>query len=389
MKLRSKTVSTVIVTMCLVMAVFFALTNIILEQRSLNIEEQIVRDDVKLAREALSDDIDSIDKFVIDWSAWDDTYEFIKTKSRKFIQLNLSHDELLKQQLSFIVFVDASGKIIYSKGLSLEYDKDAPVLESLLKYISASGPLISHPDINRVVKGIIALPECPVMIVSRPVVTSEFKGPIAGSLIIGKYISLTKITALVKQTHLSIEFTSIDTNQIPASITQSLLLGTEHESVILKADTMDQITGHTLLKDIYDKPGAFLSVHVPRVLYQQYLGSLKQFIVAIILIILFASLIVVLIIEKILLSRMSKLFKFIASIQSSEKLSERITITGSDEIAAIGSGVNKMLETLEQDVVRLKQAEIQTRESKDFLDKIFKTSADGIIIASKNYSIIV
>ncbi len=96
MTLRSKTVLIVIVTMCFLIGVVFSLADSILRQRSEMLEEQIVRDNVSLVRNALSNEIAGIEKFTMDWSAWDETYEFVKTRAEKYILTNLSHDELLK-----------------------------------------------------------------------------------------------------------------------------------------------------------------------------------------------------------------------------------------------------------------------------------------------------
>ena len=380
MTIRAKTVFIFSAAMCFLVGVFFFLADHILRQRSEMIEQQLVRDDVIRAREALFDEIARIDTFTVDWSAWDETYAFAKTHSLEFVEQNMSHGELLKQRKSFVVFADISGAIFYSQGLTFSYDDEAPVLESLLNTIASTDALVRHTGVDSAVNGIVAVPECLVLITSRPILASDYKGPVAGAFIVGKYLSPTHIEAMAKEIHLSI---TID--YIAAS---SLGPGTLYpEYISVQVDSPHQITGRTLLIDITGKPCAVLSVRLPRVLYKQYLQSLQYFMGVFFVVTLLTGVIMFLFTERIILSRLSRLFVFIRGIQSTEKLSDRIMLGGRDEIAAIGAGVNDMLEKLARDVARSAHAEqaLQISEERyrnifeSFMDVYYRIDAGGII----------
>ncbi len=381
MTLRAKTVYIFSAAMCFLVGVVFFLTDHILRQRSEMIEQQLVRDDVNHARDALFDEIAGIDIFTVDWSAWDETYAFARTHNPEFVERNLSHGELFKQRKSFVVFADASGAIIYSQGLTLSYDGEAPVLESLLKAIASTDALVIHNGIESAVNGIVAVPECVVLITSRPILTGDYKGPVAGAFIVGKYLSPTHINVLARQTHLSIAIDNITVAALDQGV-QAL------EYIAVQVDGPNQITGRTLLMDINGRPCAVLSVRAPRVLYKQYLHSLQYFVGAFLVVALLTGVIMFLFTERIILSRLSRLFAFIRGIQSTEKLSDRIMLGGRDEIAAIGAGVNEMLEKLARDVARSAHAEQALQASEEryrnifeaFMDVYYRIDASGIII---------
>ena len=243
MTLRAKTVYIFSAAMCFLVGVVFFLTDHILRQRSEMIEQQLVRDDVKHARDALFDEVASIDIFTVDWSAWDETYAFARTRTPEFVERNLSHGELLKQRKSFVIFADVSGAIIYSQGLTLSYDGEAPVLESLLKAIASTDVLVRHNDIESAVNGIVAVPECLVLITSRPILTGDYKGPVAGAFIVGKYLSPTHINVLARQTHLSIAIDNITVAALGPGVQAP-------EYIEVQVDGPNQITGRTLLMEL-------------------------------------------------------------------------------------------------------------------------------------------
>ena len=380
MTIRAKTISIFCAAMCFLVGIIFFLTDHILRQRSEMIEQQRVRDDVRRARDALFDEIARIDSFTVDWSAWDETYAFAKSQTLEFVEQNLSHGELLKQRKSFIVFADISGAIFFSQGLTFTYDEEAPVLESLLQAIASTDALVKHPGIESAINGIIAVPECLVLITSRPILTSDYKGPAAGAFIVGKYLSPPHIETLAKEIHLSI---SID----PVSAFSSGPGALSPENIGVQVDSPNQITGRTLLMDITGRPCAVLRVHLPRVLYRQYMDSLQYFVGAFLLVTLLTGLILFWFTERTILSRLSRLVAFIKGIQSTEKLSDRIILGGRDEIAAIGAGVNDMLEKLARDVARSVHAEQALQASEEryrhifesFMDVYYRIDADGII----------
>ncbi|MEI6126399.1 MAG: CHASE4 domain-containing protein, partial [Pseudomonadota bacterium] len=350
MTIRSKLVCIVIATLLFLVGLVFFLAHNFLRPNIEKVEEHLVRDHITRVRDALFQEVDRIDIFTVDWSAWDETYEFARTRTSDFVTRNLTHGELLKQQKSFIVFTDASGEIIYSQGLTLSHDGEAPVLESLLKAIASTPGLVRHPGLDSSVKGIVAVPECLVLITSRPIRTGAYKGPVAGSLIVGTYLSPTHIDELARQTHVSITIehtaAALSGPEIPAI-----------DYIAVKADSNDQISGRSLLVDITGKPCGILNVRVPRVLFNQYLNSMWYFMLAFIVVVLLSGGIIFLFTHQVILSPISQLVRFIEGIQSAEKISNRIVLGGRDEFLAIGTGINDMLEKLESDITRRGQTE--------------------------------
>jgi len=357
--LRTKTALTVVIIMGLLTAAVLVISEFILKQRGLALEAEIVHNNVGLAQNALYDDLEQIDKFAMDWANWDDTYEFLTTRTPRYVESNLSHSELLTQQLSFMVFVDAARSIIFSTGLSLDYESEEPVLASLLEYIKASKTLSTHSSNAHAIKGFVALPECYALIVSRPVLTSAYQGPAAGSLIVGRYLSPAKMDVLSKQTRLALSIAGAHTAHASSSFADALRAHPDPAFILVKALNATQVNGYALMRDIHQEPCFVLSVQCPRTIYQQYIQGQRYFMAAIVAVFLCAAPLVFVFFDRHIIARLSKLSAFLQGIRSTEMLSDRVVLAGTDEIGSIGLKINTMLDWLQRDLAKRREAEQQ------------------------------
>ena len=385
MTIRTKTLlAFLFFTSCLI-AVVIGAGILFLQHRFRTIEDQMTRDHVIRAHNALLEDLEAIDRFALDWSNWDDTYQFVTTSSktyqRTYIASNLSNNEQVKQGLSFMVFMNASGTLVHALGTSPEYDTPAPILHTLLDRIITTPLLYRHANELSIVKGFMLIPELPVMIVSRPILTSRNTGPIAGTLIVGRYLSPTKVAALSRSVRLTITVSDVSFFEASLPIVKKLFEPNARERILVSPLDQNRIAGYTVLKDIFNKPAILIGIETPRLMYQQYRESLLYFIASFILIGLLTAAAFYFFVDRAFLLRLTNLSEFLQNIRSTGDLSRKTTASGTDEIGIIASAVNTMLETLQQNVEKIKAAEHDARESYTFLENVFNVSADGIVIA--------
>lgn len=90
-------------------------------------EENGVRQDVQRAESALSNEISGLETKATDWSAWDDTYDFIQDENTEYIKSNLVDSTFINLRLNLMVFVDNSGRIVWAKAFDLTEKKEAPL----------------------------------------------------------------------------------------------------------------------------------------------------------------------------------------------------------------------------------------------------------------------
>jgi diguanylate cyclase (GGDEF)-like protein/PAS domain S-box-containing protein len=253
------------------------------------LEQRDMRKNVERVRNTLTNEFDSLQGTVADWSNWDDTYAFIENRNPGFIKSNIVDQPFIGLKLNFMIFVNSSGQIVYGRGFDLVQKKEVPIPESILKQVSAiSGTQSTNPgkQVNNL--GMLALPENPLVIVSRHILTSEAKGPSRGILIFAYYLDDLKIKHLADSTHLSPMIKRFDDPQLPADFVaiRSELVNQQlnQSSIVIRPLSDDAIAGYTLINDIYGKPALILRVDVPRDIYKQAQANLSYLLISLLIV---------------------------------------------------------------------------------------------------------
>ncbi|MCT7980125.1 sensor histidine kinase [Laspinema olomoucense] len=328
-------------------------------------EQQDTVRNVKRAVDVLSDEIDKLSFTANDWAAWDDTYAFIEDENADYIQTNLNDATIARLRLDMMLYIHRSGRIVFGQKFDPETGKRASVEEnteaiaSLSQYLTPNSLLVKHPQTTSLVEGILELPEGPMVVVSRPILTGEAEGPIRGTLIMGRYLSVEEIKRLGELTQLSITVEEWESPELPPdfqAIRQTITKDMDQEPAVVlpdqtpisvKAWDAQTIAGYTLLKDIYNKPALLLRVELPREIYQQGQRT-ANFILWVVLVVGVAFLVLtLLLLEKVVLSRLSQLSQNVNHIGSDRDLAVRLPVQGVDELSQLATRINEMLDALD------------------------------------------
>jgi len=120
--------------------------------------------------------------------------------------------------MSYIAFVDTQGRLVFGMGCDLQEGKPIPLPDSFKKLLAPASAFLKHNAPADVVSGIAMLPEAPLLMVSRPIVTSENKGPIRGTLVMAREFSSDLVKQFSKRTKLDVGVFRYDAEQAPADV---------------------------------------------------------------------------------------------------------------------------------------------------------------------------
>ncbi len=363
MTLRKKTLYIIGVTfLSLILILYFISENILLDGLA-EIEEENTHQSVERALSALSNELSSLEVTVDDWASWDDTYAFIEDANPDYIESNLTDETFIGLGLNFMLFIDTSGEMVFGKALDLHNEEEVPVSRSLQGYLSASDSLWRHPDTGSSITGILLLAEDPLLIASQPILTSEDEEPIRGTLIMGYYLDAASINRLGETTLLSLAVQRIDSMQMPADFQTARLSLSQETPILVQPLGEKYVAGYTLLMDVYGKPILMLRVDMPRDIYQRGRTNIAYLILAIVGVGLVVGVVAMLVIEKWVLSRLTRLSKSVSNIGESGDLSTRVSMEGRDEVSKLADTIDVMTETLEQSSKTLQEKNEQLEEA--------------------------
>lgn len=214
--------------------------------------------------DAIHRDLDHLSSQTNDWAAWDDAYEFVAGKNPRFEQTTLKDESLGSAAVNLLGFLTPDGKPIWSKVLDLETLQPVDVPDIWTELAKPDGPFLRYKDVNDAKDGILLTSQGPMLLSVRPIITSERKGPVRGSLVMGRFLDNSKIRELGKLAHVKLEGWSVREQDLPGPVREILpKLVEEGQSAFGQADERE-LHAYTRVNDFFGNPAVVLRINVPR-----------------------------------------------------------------------------------------------------------------------------
>ena len=213
-----------------------------------------------------------------DYAGWDDSYKFIQSGNMEYIDENMPDTVFPTLKLNLLVFIRNNGDIVYKRAFDFGNNTPVPFPESFIKHLTPESPLVRHPGAESIVKGSLRLPEGILLFSSRPVLTNEFKGPIHGALIMGRYLDSKVVNLLAEQTKQRIHVLRVDDDVIPDDIRLAMDKINDTATILVSSLNRDVVAGYTVVKDIYGDRAFVIKVEAPRKIYRQGVQTITYFI---------------------------------------------------------------------------------------------------------------
>lgn len=293
------------------------------------------------AERAIRSDVNVLDTTVRDWSSWDDTYAFARGENPGYVRSNLDLLSLTKLNLSLLLIFDSEGREVWGQVIQ-DGEMQSP---AVLGVLDASAPKdmtrIQHTRLDGFTRGLLRTNLGPMLFSSRPILTSQDGGPIAGTLVMGQLLNNNRMERLRERTEVEMTWqlvTPDQVNQLP--IARALDAGTPASMQHLA--TPDSITSFGVLHDLFRQPLLILEVNTPRNL--SALGS--QTVNAALLFFSLAGIVVAvvtwLLLRNTIVLPLEGLARHITRIRESGNLTQKMNSTRSDEIGALATEFDKM-----------------------------------------------
>lgn len=357
MSLRLKILLTISLTFIALIGILYIASRAILLNSFVDLEERNTRQQMAQALAVLTEESNNLNNLTADWSAWDDTYQFIETPNQEYIEANLVDSTFTTLNLNMVVFLDNDGRIVYSKAFDLRRNLEVPLPAGLRSHLSPSGLLLRHSDPTAGISGVIVLNNKPVLVAARPILTSEEEGPPRGTLIFGRYLDLYQIQRLAESSYLSLNIHSLEDPQRPPDFRSVQPDLSQEKSVVVRPLDNHSIAGYALWENIYGQPALVVRVDVPRSIYQHGQISVYYLTVSLVVVGIMFGLVTLFLVEKQVLSRLTTLNQNVNRISAGGDLSGRVTVEGRDELANLAGSINGMLAALAQSDKALRESE--------------------------------
>lgn len=259
MSLRSK-----VLIFVLTVSAVFALTSYLVQRAIMlpgfeKVEREEASKDVARCVQALRRDCEHLSQAAADYAAWDDTYEYVIDRNSAFESKNLLAETFRNLRLNLLLIVDLEGSRVWGEVRNDEGERlDA---EALFNAVCRPGHVLtSHSALDSHVEGILPSEFGPLLVGSRPIITSQGEGPIRGALIMGRLLDADAIAELSARTRVALELWPVDS--VPPDASDALHILTQGQGD-WTVEPGPPLWAYTLRRDIYGQPALLIRIERP------------------------------------------------------------------------------------------------------------------------------
>ena len=308
-----------------VLLVFNIQTN--LSSHFSRLEQQSAALMMERARGIFALETESLNLIAQEWSNHPDVIAYYESNGAAQLPSLLADECKMDNLLNIAILVDSHENI--SKLISC-HDASLPEFNN-----SFSTNLAAR-------SGILKLPSGPLLLSAAPI------GTTGAWVLAGRQIDADLLERTNVRFNISISLLPVDAANLALeerSAVASLNQGAT--SIVVPIDE-NNLSGFILINDIYGKPAYILRLTQPRIIY--YSGQLVTNYLMIFLVTssFIFGLIITVVLERLVLSRLTRLSREVSQIGQSSDFSGRVTLLYNDELTRLGKDINSMLAELNQ-----------------------------------------
>jgi PAS domain S-box-containing protein len=266
--------------------------------------------------------------------------------------------------------MNKAGQIVLARFLDSKTNTELPIPLNDSRGVPLAKLFIPPQSLLQPLSGILTLPSGPVMVAVHSILDATGKDSSIGVLMVGKSLDSSELRRLERITRLNLAFYCLDDETAPQDFKAAAASLSPQRPVLIRQLEETVTAGYTLLQDIHGSPALIFRAINPSAHQAHILTNMRSFIVPVSVVGFGVTLLTLLLLEKLILSRLARLSAFVQTVRSTENLSARATIRGKDEVSALATAVNGMLEVLEKDVAARRRVEQALRESEERLKQI-------------------
>ncbi len=332
-KLKLMTILVVGFSMALFITLLLSYLTPMLLKEATELDRNETVEDLNRVNNNLLSKMENLGIMTRDWAIWDDTYNFILNKKEDYTDRNLDITTLENNQIDFYVFINSKEQLVLQLGYSLEEEKrlelDPNFYKVFLPLITNQGR-VSETYLVRTGKGL-------AMTSLETIYQSNGEGPPVGTLIMGRLINDYSIKEISDELSLDLTFNPVEESQ-----------GKQQFNVESVSETL--LTGSLILSDYSKKFTYEISFDHRRSFYIEEKETVRQITIYLIASSLFFMLLVIFLLNRFILSRVSNLSKQLNQIQEKKDIEGRVTRSKyfKDELYILENSINQMLSSLEE-----------------------------------------
>jgi sensor domain CHASE-containing protein len=283
---------------------------------------------------------------VNDYSSWDDTHTYALEGGKAYIDDNYAPAAIAHLRLNLVSIHDRNGRLLFDAAYSADAEDLQPAGPLALSVIDPQGALLARSE-EGVRNGLLMTAQGPLIVASRPILSSGGTGPFAGTLVMGRILDERMAADLKEATAVTFGLLNVAAPDALDEQASSALgaLAAGEQTVIADAGG-GTLAVYALLRDIDGEPTLLVRADVARAVSRTGLEALLIAVAGIIAAGLLVLAVTVALLQRLLVGPISQLTSHLVAVGNSGDLSRRVGLERDDEIGLLGRQFDDMLEKL-------------------------------------------
>jgi signal transduction histidine kinase len=307
---------------------------------------------------AFRKEISEIDDFTRNWSSSDQIYQFMgDQKTDRGVSIpSIGFLADTKGEINLICICDVKGKIVWGQIRDSEEKEKIQIDE--LSEISwfRTRPLLDYKTIQSSIVGVFLTERGPMLISSRPIVTSKNKGPIRGAFITGRYLDDSVIQTVTERVPVDIKMWNIASDLIPADERDVLNHVKTETQFHIREDKSNVLHVYTIFSDIKGVPALLIRADIPRdvrakgvawLVRSNFISNFGNG--------LSVMLVLLLLLRRKVVAPIEELTRHVVAIGKNKDITAKFSIERNDEIGILAKEFDYMIEQLAKTREKLRE----------------------------------
>ncbi len=214
----------------------------------------------------LDSELRALEIMNIEYSSWNDTYEYALGQFPEFEGDNLDPAYWHSVNINTMLIFDQNGNALFGRFSDPSDGHRLDFTEEFVASLRPGHPLITHGSPSSSLSGLILTRIGILQVTSYPILTGEGTGPVAGAFIVGQFLSDERIAELGQRATVEVSVRSLGDETLPAAVaTLNRNADISDTTVVTFAD---ELHGFQFLRGALGEPVAVLEVRQPRTISQ-------------------------------------------------------------------------------------------------------------------------
>ncbi len=348
MLLRSKILLILLVVVALYAALDYGIQRLVVFPSFIALEQHEAEKDLERCFEALRRESYHLDTFNHDWAAWDDTYQFVRDRNTDYISSNLVAQTFIDNKLNLIYVCDEAGRVVWGEIRNVDTWQRMHLNGFPAESLPPTHPLLSHASVDSAIAGVFTTEYKPMLVSSRPIVTTNNEGPIRGTLIMGRFLSEDSVQTLVEQTRVNFRLWPITGHAIPEAEREVLNNISDDQPLLISDNDNNLLLVYATFPDVQDNAALLVRAEIPKEISAKGAAALRFALLSILVGAIVILLVLFVLLQRTVVAPMAKLTAHVVAIGKSDDLSARLSLPRGDEIGTLARECDRMVEQLSE-----------------------------------------